>query len=188
MIKITFANPYIELEKRQQKCTFENYKSYNAEQKKEINEIKDNMDKWFLFYGKPGTGKGHIAISIYKIKKEQGKSCKYIQAFELLEEIKTNYDTSLYLMQEYANYDFLIIDEFEKILSADNEKDKNRLFYMMNKRYDKFNQTILITNLEDPDDIYEYMGKYLYDRFFEVGKSIYFNWESYRKIKKGVKA
>ena len=45
-------------------CTFDNYIVETDEQKKVIERLKTENEKWFLFLGNTGTGKNHLAAAI----------------------------------------------------------------------------------------------------------------------------
>jgi len=163
------------------------FEIYDPKQEIAIKTIKDNVGKWFVFCGSPGTGKTEIAKLVAKDMMSKGaKKAMYVRAFNLFLEIKTNFLNALEIISEYGSQDVLIIDEIEKFWkSKDGENERNVLFEIIQRLYEEDKCLILISNYKWAELQREgIMTDYIVDRFFEKGKYVLFDWESYRKRKK----
>jgi DNA replication protein DnaC len=133
-----------------------------------------------VFCGKPGTGKTHIAIGIIH---EWKTSKRYINARALTRSIRATYSDNKTneqdVIDQFALYDLLVIDEIGKQFTTDNERFA--MFDIINERYNRMNPTILVTNMT-LKDMQEFLGEDTMDRIRESGgKALKFLWESARK-------
>jgi DNA replication protein DnaC len=120
-------------------------------------DIKPALIESTYLYGKVGTGKTYTAFlkllqwSKYnKINRTFGKSFKFVNATELLDEIKKSYEeresiSSSKLIAMYKNVDLLIIDDFGTQSKTD---WAYQIFYLIvSHRYDHLLTTIYTSNL-----------------------------------------
>jgi len=156
-----------------------------------IKHVQRNADKWFLFYGNPGTGKNHVATCLLKDAVSAGKQCYCVKVLPLCLRIKSNYLQALEIIKEFSEYDFLILNEIEKYsIIRDSDRERNVLFEIIDNRYEAFKQTVFITNqtFEYIDSLYRIDGtgkNPITDRLAEMGQRVNFNWGSYRDKKAG---
>lgn len=150
------------------------------------------------FYGFCGTGKTFLACAIARNIIRNGFSAKYSSVLKIAGEIQNTFkrDTSLSpdkIIDKYASYDLLILDEIG--IQQNSNWEKNMLYELINRRYEKTLPSLLITNIHkeeltrqaDPETILDkhltqHLGSRVVDRLREnEGVTFYFNWESYRR-------
>lgn len=137
----------------------------------------------FVFCGKPGTGKTHLACAIGNaVMQNHGASALFITVFDAIQRVKATYSdkdqSERTVMRSFAEPDLLILDEvgvqfgteFEKVIITD----------IINRRYNDMRPTIILSNL-DETELGEYLGARVMDRMFEGGGGVIaFDWDSYR--------
>lgn len=99
-----------------------------------------------IFIGNPGVGKTHLAISVGVCACQQGKRTLFITCHELLLRLSTAHrkGTLERVIQKYARYELLIIDEIGYLPIEKGEA--YLLFQLLNMRYEK-HSTIFSTNI-----------------------------------------
>lgn len=166
---------------RQKLQEIENYIIATDKQKIAIEKITENViygSKWLFIYGGPGTGKGHICTAIYKERLRSFKSAIYINAFDMFRELKLNY-LKPEVLEKYYTTNTLIIDEIEKFAGTTKNDEKDYLFAIINRRYENYLQTIIISNATY-GDVERLLTAPILDRFSEMGGTINFDWPSHR--------
>lgn len=137
----------------------------------------------FVFCGKPGTGKTHLACAIGNhVIQNHGNATLFITVFDVIQRVKATYgnpeQSERAVMQSFAAPDLLILDEvgvqfgtdFEKVIITD----------IINRRYNDMRPTIILSNLSE-SDLSDYLGARVMDRMFEGGGGVIpFGWDSYR--------
>lgn len=137
----------------------------------------------FVFCGRPGTGKTHLAAAIGNaVIAGHGASVLFSTVFDVIQRVKSTYSdkdqSERSVMLSFAEPDLLILDEvgvqfgteFEKVIITD----------IINRRYNDMRPTIILSNL-DETDLSEYLGARVMDRMFEGGGGVIaFGWSSYR--------
>jgi len=113
----------------------------------------------------------------------RGKSALYRRAMDIfldLREAAKNHvkSSEKEVLAKLANVGLLVIDEFQE--RGESEWENRIMKNLFDKRYASERPTIIIANLTRKE-IYEALGASIVDRARENGKSIEFNWESYRK-------
>ncbi|MCM8831068.1 MAG: ATP-binding protein [Candidatus Omnitrophica bacterium] len=156
----------------------------------EYNILKQDLDSWYIFVGKTGTGKTYLAKYLFNFKAERNLKCKYISfkrfMFEyrdILQKKYTDY-SELDFLNEYVNYDLLILDEIDKTTKT--ESEKSMLFEILSERYDLEKQTILISNTPLKYLKTELFDEAIVDRLMAISKVIEFTGENFRKKRKEV--
>jgi len=177
-------NKYKSIQEKDFIITKENEESYNK-----MMYLADNFKterlkgKWYVIKGHQGTGKTMIKnIVLKKIRclKSLDRDLHYRISMEsmtlyslyllYLDSMKNG--ETLDLLQDFGNYDLLVIDEIGRRESTSALKDF--LFELMERRYNNEKPTILISNLASVKD---YIDE---DRLKEVGVLCPMTGESFR--------
>lgn len=172
--------------KRYADASFDNYLLYSDEpsrvaQQHTIDCLRSGNS--LVMYGKNGTGKTRLAYSFLRDRILAGKKCKYILAPALFDEIrntyaKESYDTSVALVDRYARYDHLVIDELDKTFGT--KAEFIGLYRIINARYDDLKPTVIMTNADDATVI-DIVGRSCYERLIEYpGTAVKMEWKSFR--------
>lgn len=174
-------------------CSLANYVAENEGQKNALSKarwfvdtIKDRVAEGtgMIFTGQAGTGKTHLSTAIANAIIPLGYSAVFITASDAMRSIKRTYDPSS-LMTESDAIDalvapaLLILDEIGMQNRTDHEKQL--MFEIINKRYERVKPTILLSNLSSAD-LKEFLGERIMDRMRQGGgRMIGFEWDSFRK-------
>ena len=129
---------------------FDNYEELTDDHKVFKHQIEHNYNKKqnLILAGNTGTGKTHLAISLLKKlimehdlnSSNQITKIGYYTKYYNLASLKIE---SYKLFNEITNCNYLIIDEFG---TNDSDFKERVLFEIIDKRYDNYLSTILITN------------------------------------------
>ena len=102
----------------------EGFDAKSRNQHAALHEIKKFRDKGtpgdpgLLLVGAPGVGKTHLVTALLRfLVLERGVECRYVDSFQLLEELKATFDAgsgSSVLMEEVSRVDVLGLDELGK--------------------------------------------------------------------------
>jgi len=136
-----------------------------------------------IFFGAPGTGKGHLAAAIAMHWIANGKTSMFSTVQRFLRRIKDTWnkgarETEAEIVRIYADVDLLVLDEVG--VQFGSETERNLMFDLLNERYNNRKPTILISNLE-VEQIHDLLGFRVMDRLGEDGGgSIRFKGESFR--------
>lgn len=177
--------------KRFENKGLENYRVENKGQENALNialQYVDDLDlnlsngSGLLFYGASGTGKTHLAIGIGKKFLEVNLSVMYVRASSIIREVKESWSKESKrkesdLFAKLGELDLLIVDELGRQFGTATER--MILFELINGRYEQMKPTIGITNL-DGANLAECLGFATLDRLREKGKSVCFDWKSFR--------
>lgn len=137
-----------------------------------------------ILYGKPGTGKNHLAAAICEHVIKSGFIAVHTTAIKLVREIKTTWArgaerSEKKVVESFITPDLLVIDE----IGAQYGSTAEQILIMdvINGRYAEMRPTIMLTNL-GINELEEILGRQVVDRFYE-GKSqiIPMAWESHRR-------
>jgi len=100
--------------------------------------------------GPVGVGKTHLAVGIIKkLTLEKGVSCKFVDFFHLLADIKEGYSggkSDKEIIEPFVKAPVLVVDELGK--GRNNEWESNILDQIISSRYNNSNElvTIITTN------------------------------------------
>lgn len=174
-----------------QSCTVENFEANTDDKVRAanyaswfINGFEHNQGGGFIFSGKPGTGKNHLASAICNKLMSQSRSCIVITITELMIRLRKCYGPTATVSEDQfirsmINYDLLILDEVGLQRGTDNEK--LTINQIVDQRLCNLRPTGMLTNLS-AEAINEVLGVRIMDRMrTNNGQWIDFNWESYRK-------
>lgn len=124
-----------------------------------------------LFMGGVGTGKTHLAISILRAVIEKGYTGYYCNVADFLARLRDSYggDTSydeMDMIDLVSRVDFLVLDD----LGAEKPTDwmRDRLYNIINRRYETNRPVLVTTNLIDIDELEEHVGKRIVSRLCEM--------------------
>ena len=179
-----------------QNCSFDNYRVENDGQMNALSKARQYVEEFdgniasFIFSGKPGTGKNHLAAAICNELLLRGKSVLIITVADIMSAMKgtfNNRETSEeQLLNDLSNVDLLVIDEISMVradvLDAvnDSKYEKVIINQIVDRRSSSKRPTGMLTN-SNMDEMTKLLGERVMDRM-RLGNSLWviFNWESYR--------
>ena len=172
--------------------SFANYIATNQGQKIALSVCKAYADKWtdkrpegasLVLTGAPGTGKTHLACAIAsEIMQTHLAATLFMTVSAMLRSIKSTYRKDSERTEQEAisalnQPDLLILDEVG--VQVGSEHEKLLMFEVLNERYQQMRPTILISNLA-VDELEEFLGHRVMDRYRECGSVLAFDWQSHR--------
>ena len=139
------------------------------------------MNGIVVLYGKRGGGKTRMAAELAVMI----GSSRYRTAMRFFLEVRATFrkdseKSEMDVIDELAKADLLILDEIQE--RGETAFEDRLLTHVIDARYAAMKPTVLIANLAK-SDLAESLGKSIVDRARENGKSIEFNWPSYREMK-----
>lgn len=171
--------------------TLENYTAEKEGQKRALRIATRYVESFadpasigmsMVLAGKPGTGKTHIACAVGQALIEQFRSVVFMTVLQAIRSVKETYrkdseKTESEAIRNLLEPDLLILDEVGAQIGSEHEK--MLMFEIINERYQNCRSTILISNLTG-DELTEFMGDRVMDRFRENGAVVAFDWSSHR--------
>lgn len=170
-------------------CSFENYRVEHEGHKKAVIASKKYAEEFntnlasFIFSGKPGTGKNHLASAIGNYLILNGKSVIIITVADLMSNLKGTFSgnsnmTEEKLLNNLSNVDLLMIDEIG--MQIESRYEKVIINQIVDRRSSSKRSTGMLSNL-DYKSLKFLLGERVIDRM-KIGKSLWltFNWNSYR--------
>jgi len=140
-----------------------------------------------IMIGRNGTGKTMLSCIIMqeliRIDPKNRWGYRYIEAIKIIRQIKDTWRLKVSeqtTIDKFVNPKLLVIDELG--VQYGSETEKQFLTEIINDRYNIQAPTILVGNITSKD-AKELLGDRIIDRFWEGGKSLVFDWDSYRKGK-----
>lgn len=136
-----------------------------------------------LFFGNPGTGKSHLAISILKELIPLGVTGLYTRVPDLIGYIRAQWrpdsETSSYAaVRQYIDLDLLVLDELG--VQAGTPNEQSLLFEVIDARLSENRPTIFLSNLK-PKMLAPVIGERIVDRIKGKCVAQQFSGESRRK-------
>ena len=171
-----------------QNCSFENYRVECEGQMNALSKARQYVEEFdgniasFIFSGKPGTGKNHLAAAICNELLLRGKSVLIITVADIMSAMKetfSNRETSEeQLLNDLSNVDLLVIDEIG--MQTESRYEKVIINQIVDRRSSSKRPTGMLTN-SNIDEMNKLLGERVMDRM-RLGNSlgVIFNWESYR--------
>lgn len=138
-----------------------------------------------IFCGRPGTGKTHLACGCGNSLTQKLRSVQFMTVLSAIRHIKDTYRrdsdrSESDAIDDLVAPDLLILDEIGAQVGSEHEK--MLMFEVINDRYQQLRSTILISNLTR-EELNEFLGDRVMDRFRESGAVIPFDWQSHRGMK-----
>lgn len=135
-----------------------------------------------LMLGHTGNGKTHLACATLRIIAHSMKRVRYITSAAFVDEVMGTWGdkskSARSLIQHYADYDLLVIDELG--LHDSSKQAQEYLSLLIDARYLAKRPTICISNLEEAE-LEKAISSRVFDRLAENSQFLVFNWESYRQ-------
>jgi hypothetical protein len=137
-------------------------------------------DPWLVLWGPIGHGKSGLAIGLARLYIEQGRSVLIRKVPELLDRLRQTYgdegESLAALEQSMSDVELLVLDDLgadETTRTGKSSWPREKLFKLINHRYDNLRRTIITTNLE-PVDLAAHVTDRTFDRIREMaGKAWY---------------
>jgi DNA replication protein DnaC len=141
-------------------CSFENYKSVNksTEGAKDLAMFCAAHGRGLLLEGPPGVGKTHLAVAVVNHAVANGRSAMFTPVVNLLDDL---HEAVLFsrissLLDTLRAVDCLVLDDLG--IQKDSEFRGERLFEVVNDRYNAKKQIIVTTNARDMNDLKSKVG------------------------------
>ncbi|WP_275555251.1 DNA replication protein DnaC [Mixta sp. Marseille-Q2659] len=170
-------------------CSFDNYRVENEGQRKALEQARRYADEFdhsiasFVFSGRPGTGKNHLAAAIGNHLILRGKSVLIVTVADLMSIIKGTFSgdsdrTEEHLLHDFSTVDLLVIDEIG--MQTESRYEKVIINQIVDRRSSSKRPTGMLTNL-DHSNMVKLLGERVMDRM-RLGQSLWvtFNWDSHR--------
>ncbi|MXP49782.1 DNA replication protein DnaC [Pantoea sp. Eser] len=175
-------------------CSFDNYRVENEGQRKALEQARQYAAEFqdsiasFVFSGRPGTGKNHLAAAIGNDLILRGKSVLIVTVADLMSSMKGTFSgssgiTEERLIQDLSSVDLLVIDEIG--IQSESRYEKVIINQIVDRRSSSKRPTGMLTNL-NPNEMNTLLGERVMDRM-RLGSSLWvrFDWESYRSRVRG---
>lgn len=182
--------------KRFLNSSFDNYVISNdteisvkqIKQKTRVQNFADNFEKVYeigssaILSGSVGTGKTHLACAVANQLAKAGKTSCFKTVTELVQSVRdawkpSSVKSASQVIDEYASFDLLIIDEFG--VQSGTNSEMEILFSIINRRYNDETPILALTNLSENEFI-DRIGIRVYDRLTHLGAFLTLDWPSYR--------
>ncbi|CAJ0990706.1 DNA replication protein DnaC [Pantoea sp. Nvir] len=175
-------------------CSFDNYRVENEGQRRALAMARQYTDEFegsiasFVFSGRPGTGKNHLAAAIGNDLILRGKSVLIVTVADLMSSMKGTFIsgsdiTEERLLQDLSTVDLLVIDEIG--MQSESRYEKVVINQIVDRRSSSKRPTGMLSNL-DPEGMNTLLGERVMDRM-RLGNSMWvrFAWDSYRSRVRG---
>ncbi len=175
-------------------CSFDNYRVENEGQRKALELARqycaefDGSIASFVFSGRPGTGKNHLAAAIGNDLILRGRSVLIVTVADLMSSMKGTFSgssniTEERLIQDLSSVDLLVIDEIG--MQSESRYEKVIINQIVDRRSSSKRPTGMLSNL-DHAGMNTLLGERATDRM-RLGNSLWvrLDWESYRSRVRG---
>jgi DNA replication protein DnaC len=142
------------------------------------------MENGFIvaLLGSRGTGKTQMSVNVLRKFYKEEKSCWYTKAVDFYLDYRNCFkndsgETEIEIVRKYSSFDLLVIDALEN--RSDTQFENMVLNHIIDKRYDNYKNTILISNETDREFSVS-TGLSIYSRMCETGGKITCSWKSFR--------
>lgn len=170
-------------------CSFDNYRVESEGQRKALVAAREYADQFgqsiasFVFSGRPGTGKNHLAAAIGNCLILQGKSVLIMTVADVMSTMKGTFSggstmTEERLLHDLSTVDLLVIDEIG--MQTESRYEKVIINQIVDRRSSSKRPTGMLSNLNH-EGMNSLLGERVMDRM-RLGNSLWvrFDWESYR--------
>ncbi|MBI0994696.1 ATP-binding protein, partial [Escherichia coli] len=135
----------------------------------------------FVFSGKPGTGKNHLAAAIGNHLLAKGRSVIVVTVADVMLALHGNYDnknSGEKFLQGLCEVDLLVLDEIG--MQRDTRNEQVTLNQIVDRRTASMHSVGMLTNLNHTA-MNTLLGERVMDRMtMNGGRWVNFNWESWR--------
>ncbi|GHV50339.1 hypothetical protein FACS1894216_02360 [Synergistales bacterium] len=141
-------------------CAFESFKPSNSStaNAKRFAEYSAEGGTGLLLEGSPGTGKTHLAVAIVQRVISMGRSAMFIPVVNLLDEMKDAvfFNRIKDMREVLCEVECLALDDLG--MQKDTEWVGERLYEIINDRYNAGRQIVMTTNARNMEEIASMIG------------------------------
>ncbi|HFV4039851.1 TPA: ATP-binding protein [Escherichia coli] len=169
------------------KCSFANCQVQNDGQRYALSQAKSIADELmtgctnFVFSGKPGTGKNHLAAAIGNRLLKDGQTVIVVTVADVMSALHASYDdgqSGEKFLRELCEVDLLVLDEIG--IQRETKNEQVVLHQIVDRRTASMRSVGMLTNL-NYEAMKTLLGERIMDRMtMNGGRWVNFNWESWR--------